>query len=474
MKFSETFKVTREADDDWFDPVLSIDTKLFLDPFLLYADEKGHFEGSHEEIIAFFNSVFQLIARSKGDRQSLLWKKAVATLVLPEVQEICLGYAGGGTGGSGSGPQLAATVAEAMWDAVQAGLTEITHFEEVGILREGIGADRISDATAAILRWRLGAYTADVCNRHGIPTEEFKYLRGRYNLADQRWEPLKLQLPRNLYNNKGVLLVPDDYLRELPTMNAEDFWDYAVTNENETLRNEFNFDVAANVSKADIVAFARKHPGILTDYVSQREQRPSRPYNVKDDPRGLLQWYDAAKQYVGQHPLTLPVLNVATFVAAVRQMQEQFKHFVEENGGWKLLWNDNNTPRREESSQLLFLGVVKHYCATNNIDITREADVGRGTVDFKASSGYALRALLEVKLAKNGRFWNGLEKQLPTYLKAEAVGFGSFVVIVYTENELKAVKALTDRVRKLNDSVPFTIDAVVVDARRDPTPASKL
>ncbi len=38
---------------------------------------------------------------------------------------------------------------------------------------------------------------------------------------------------------------------------------------------------------------------------------------------------------------------------------------------------------------------------------------------------------LLVKLAKNGRFWHGLNAQLPKYLEAQEVQYGYFIVIVY-------------------------------------------
>jgi hypothetical protein len=53
MLFSETFNVHKAEADDWFDPVLSLDTKLFLDPFLLYALEDSTFAGSHNTVISF-------------------------------------------------------------------------------------------------------------------------------------------------------------------------------------------------------------------------------------------------------------------------------------------------------------------------------------------------------------------------------------------------------------------------------------
>ena len=53
MKFSELFAVKKDSEDDWFDPILSLDTKLFIDPFLIYASEDGFFKDSHTQIIDF-------------------------------------------------------------------------------------------------------------------------------------------------------------------------------------------------------------------------------------------------------------------------------------------------------------------------------------------------------------------------------------------------------------------------------------
>ena len=125
---------------------------MFLDPFLVYDHLTGRVEGAHDDIIAFFNSAFRLIARSKGDRRSLSYRHAIDGLRLPEVEETCLGYSSAGTRGAGSGTGIATVVAAAIWEAIEAGVEKLSHFEEISILREGIGADRISDATAAILR----------------------------------------------------------------------------------------------------------------------------------------------------------------------------------------------------------------------------------------------------------------------------------------------------------------------------------
>jgi hypothetical protein len=243
LRFSEHFGVNRRKDDSWFDPVLSVDTPLFVDPFLIYDNEKSFFRGSHSEINRFFKLMFTLIAKSGGKRMSNRYEKAVSDLVFPEVQELCLGYTAAGTSGAGSGTELGNIMASAIWDAIQAGLVHIEHFEEVTILRENIGPDRISDITANLLRHRLARYTQQICRRHKIQLKKFKYVRAQYSSDKQRWISGTLELPVNPYNDRAILLVPEFYLKDLPTINAADFWDYCVSFHSKELRRELSFDI---------------------------------------------------------------------------------------------------------------------------------------------------------------------------------------------------------------------------------------
>ncbi len=272
MRFSDEFGFSREASSTWFDPVLTVDTKLFIDPFLLYQNEEGVFTGSHAEVIEFFNDVFSLIARTEGIKTHLFWKRAEALLVFPEVQELCLGYASGSTKGAGSGTGFSGVIAAALWEAVEAGITHFSHFEEIGILREGIGADRISDITANMLRYRFAAYTLDICKSHGIKTYQFPYTRGRYSHQYQRWLPATFDLPRNPYCGNPILLAPWRYLRDLPTISSGNFWDYCYSNENETLRNDFGVDITRNVDKKTITDFARRHSDLRQRFIEHTEQ----------------------------------------------------------------------------------------------------------------------------------------------------------------------------------------------------------
>jgi hypothetical protein len=473
MKFSEHFEVERKPKDNWFDPVMSIDTLLFIDPFLIYDNEIGPFRGSHKEIVAFFTSMFGLIAQSGGHKQSIRYRKAEASLIFPEAEEICLGFTHGGTAGAGSGSEIGKLMAEAIWEAIQAGLDNIDHFEEVAIIRENVGRDRISDATVKILRHRFAAYTLAVCRRHKIPVRPFRYDQGRFDPKSNRWVMAKFDLPINPYNGKALLLVPEDYLRELPTIESADFWKYCVRFKANILRDEFNFDLVTKVPKSQIVEVARKHIEWVREYVNYREQRQGKPYNLKKDSRGLVKWYAMAKSYCAFHPLSIPIQNKNDLRQAIVEMIGEFQHFVQENAGWKLLWNDNGSNKSEHAAQLLFLGIVKHYCHAAGIEISKEPNIGRGPVDFKFST-HGVALLLELKLAKNTKFWNGLRKQLPTYLKAEKIDSGFYVVVLFSENDKKriaGVKRVTSSVAKRTN---LKISTVSVNAIPGKPSASKL
>ena len=60
---------------------------------------------------------------------------------------------------------------------------------------------------------------------------------------------------------------------------------------------------------------------------------------------------------------------------------------IENNQLSKLLYNSDGTRKRESAAQLVFFGIASSYCAANDLDITPEANSGRGPVDFKFSKG---------------------------------------------------------------------------------------
>lgn len=188
------------------------------------------------------------------------------------------------------------------------------------------------------------------------------------------------------------------------------------------------------------------------------------------------QWDQEPARYASQHPL--PVRTVTThddLVELMGQVIDQFRRFVEEQRGWSLLWNDKGTEKPEEAVQLLFLGVAQPYLRQFNVELDREVELGRGPVDFKASSGSTARLLIEIRKLHNGKFWNGLRHQLLSYLKSDDATHGWFIAIQYRDNKpaLDRLRGLPREVALASQRAGKSIRYGSVDARR-PLSASKI
>jgi hypothetical protein len=135
------------------------------------------------------------------------------------------------------------------------------------------------------------------------------------------------------------------------------------------------------------------------------------------------------------------------------------------------LYHDGR-PRPEKAAQRLFLAVAHAYCKANNLDLTPEADTGNGPVDFKISSGFRGRALVEVKLSTNNKVVNGYTKQLETYKKAEETVKEYYVLIDVGSMGDKAKLVFTLRNQAITRGEGSS-EVILVDGTRKPS-ASKL
>lgn len=179
------------------------------------------------------------------------------------------------------------------------------------------------------------------------------------------------------------------------------------------------------------------------------------------------EWYTLSKDIVATNKFSFgEVRNDDSFYQKIKEFVSYFKDFIELRSGYKLLWNERKTtPRSEEDVQLLFKGILDEHCRANNIDFTREVNQGMGPIDFRFSCGYNNRVLLEAKLAKNTRFWNGLTKQLPKYMKIDSCDKGIFLVIVYSDNDLKRISDIQTIKDETALNYKIDLEVVVVDAR---------
>ena len=465
--FSDAFGISYTKRTEWFNPILDEDTKLFVDPFLIFRDSSSAWAPAHSELIAYFDSAFQRLAPFYDKPKSDPYKHVVRLLAFPEPREICLGYASESTDGSGTGLGLAADVVEAMSLAVSRGVLHVDHFEELSFLVEGIGPDRISDMTVNILKGRIIEYTQGVARRNKVPLQSLTLRKSVFDPIRGAWENGDHLLPMNPANGRPVLLIPKRFLRTLPTLNSWDWFDDTSSK----LRQDLGLHVAEKVDKKEIVRLARARLDLVEEWTDSKGDEPPTPYVVDTDPDGIYLWLRHAASYLS----TISPGGPATPPATIEELNEylddliqQFKHWVTHEKGWDLLWNENKRPKREEASQLLFKGFVKIATKRDGVAVDREVNLGTGPVDFIVSTSARVRVLLEVKKFGNTAFWDGLETQLTTYLTSDECEHGWFLAVRLLDTNLEKdrTRDLASRTAEAASASGFNLRSDWLDARR--------
>lgn len=293
MRFSYHFHITITPADDWFDPVLTVDTEVFIDPFLVFAYPRPPFVSSSGQVDAFYDCVQAKVLSSGGSSTSPSWQSAVDALQhCREVADLCLGYTAEGIMGAGIGRVLAQRIVCAMHSIP-------THPHGLfGLLPlvSGIADDRISDATACLLRSRLIEYTQEVCSRHGVTMSKASFPRGKYDIKNQKWIPLEVELPHNPFNDKAILLVPKLYLHPRLAIELYDFWDYCREHHDAKVREEFGSSVIRRPTRAQLIKCATKDLDVWKQYLASKTESPLQ-YDFGKDPMGVVRWYDSTAEY---------------------------------------------------------------------------------------------------------------------------------------------------------------------------------
>ncbi|MFK4117895.1 hypothetical protein [Streptomyces longwoodensis] len=429
MYFSDCFQIEYKADFDWFDPILENDTLLFVDPFLVFADTDTEWQQAYGEIMDYFQSAFRLLASSKLNPRHQYFKRTLSLMEFPEPREFRLGFASTSAEGSGSGPGLAKKVVEAMSEAIRRGIEDIEHFEELGILVSGINKDRISDITCNLLKPRLIRYTQVICHTFDVPMEVRKIRHSQYDEIRSRWMDAEHLVPIDPETAKPILLVPKRFLRELPTLSSDNWGEFLDT----SLRDDLNIKISQGMRKDEIIALARTHPDAVRRWVQYMQDRGSSAYDVDSDPMLHVNWQRLAREAVSVSPIEEPpqISNAEDLLSFVHTAIDHFRDWVEKKGGWRVFWRDlkefKSVP--ESNMQLLFLGVLEHYCSQAGVRLDREVETGRGPVDFTFTSAGDVRVLLEMKKLTHGEFWHGLRTQTPIYMASQGVRHAVFLAV---------------------------------------------
>ena len=459
--FSQHFKLDPKklSAAKLLDPILNSDTKLFIDALLVFKSQNALIKrDGRKSITKAFNDVINLVDISAAEGDAA-WKGAYRALNLDERPETALGYGGAGTSGASRPPKLRNGILRTAKQIITLGEKNPDMIPLMSLFEEGVGPDTLSDMTTNFLLPVLCEITEQFCKANGIPSRAFA---GKY--GDR-------SLPENPYQTSHpVILVPRDLLRDLPL--AADWSDVSrVMLEVSEIRDAVN-QMFGNFAGANVAAKKKAIRDLsLRDLkflrmVLAAVAGASESYDEKADLDGYYQFrrilYEDPKAFAGM--LRPPAAtDEAALRATVLAIIKQFQQLVENNNMWELLWN-GTTPRHERASQLLFFAVATIMCSVNGVDISPETNSGGGPVDFKFSTGFHGRLVVEMKLSK-GTVESGYKNQLEIYKKAAATSAGVFVVMDIGGMGLKLRKIERLRDRAIADG-QVASDIIVIDARR--------
>ena len=442
-----------------FDPILNADTKLFIDPLLLKNSRHNEIKkAARQSWREHFEAIIKLLRASKIT-DDLAWRSARKRFVFHEITGTCLGYGSNTIRGSGFGNALTNQVLDTASQIVAMGIEDPDLFVLMSLFEEGIGPDRLSDMTTNVIAKDLIAFTGRVCAELDVPTEPFRV--GTHTGSLPRNPTQKERVP--------VILVPKDVLRDLPVaMSREDI--SHIVFENEMLRQGVNIHVGdiwkakTRQEKNELRKLMLSSPEAFNSLISTVGKAKKIPYDDNADPNGVLTWRPIRESIARDYPFKLALSKKPTpddLFALVRKIVEQFRTLIEDKGLWKLMYH-NGVARSEHNAQMLFFAVADGYCKDNDIDLSPEADSGNGPVDFKLSTGYNGRVLVEVKLSKN-KVVTGYTKQLEIYRKAEETTQAIYLIldVGHMGNKATQLKMQQDKLKKAGHRVS---EIVIVDA----------
>ena len=465
--FTSAYNIELDGFDTFgaLNPVLNVDTRLFIDPTLISASGAPEIsEEGYVTITTHFNDLLTLLRASQNEND-LPWREALRRMMYSEIGATCLGYGSASIRGSGFGPQLSTRLTRIAKEVIDLGLNDPELFLLLPLLEEGVGPDRISDMVTNIISHNLAEYTGRICGQLNIPMTKYM-LNGQEEMLPEN--PFIAGLP--------VLLCPRDILVKLPT--ASDWSEVMeAASRNAELRRRVNLHIGrlwkgrTSEERERNRAAATSSSEAIGTLLEVFKSIVARPYNTEDDPDGLLIFQKQLGTITSDYPLELTNTSSTSLQEVwivIEEIVEQFRHLVEDRNFAKLLWRDKRTAHNERVAQLLFFIVADSYCKANNVDITPEADTGAGPVDFKFSKSYDSRALVEVKLSKNPKLVAGYERQLDAYNTAEG-SLKSLYLVIDVGHMGRKMNNLLDKKNEMAASVGNVPEVLLIDGKVHPS-----
>ena len=142
--FSQHFKIDprKLSEAKLLDPILNSDTKLFIDPLLVFKSQNAFIKREgRKSITKAFNDVINLVDISAAEGDAA-WKGAYRALNLDERPETALGYGGAGTSGASRPPKLRNSILRTAKQIITLGEKNPDMIPLMSLFEEGVGPMR--------------------------------------------------------------------------------------------------------------------------------------------------------------------------------------------------------------------------------------------------------------------------------------------------------------------------------------------
>lgn len=467
--FSDIFDVDPDVIEHYgaFNISLINDLPLFVDPFLLFNSPKSEYQNLHKQILDYV-----AFLRDKSIEQGIRKGLLRSWFLFSEVKQNWFGYSLVGNGGSGLGMDFAKALNENLHtlftDFGQETITKSSHLEKLCLVKNGVGRDNISDFTVNLIKGYLLQYTQTFAQTHIDPTKcrTYKIPKVSFDFDTALWKHDTFYLPS--YGNDFVLLTPKDMLTKDETwINKSDIVDrfhhIVASVSNDELRDKMNFYFLAKLPpptkkkngrgtkaplKSDIAAaisaVISKYPEFIDYYIRYKEEHGEEAKSISKE--RVLETQELFVTELSSFILSL-FQESDFYETAANTLEEALqrvlflKNVIENKDGYRIFYVKGQPIKRESDIQIMFRLT---WFATPS-DVSREANEGRGPVDFKISRGAADKSLVEFKLASNTKLKQNLEKQVEIYKRAHDTDMAIKVILFFSdEEEIKVRKVLSD------------------------------
>lgn len=261
-------------------PFLTEDIPLVVDPFLLWKSPSLQDNSLHTVVTNCFNHLGYLTKKGREEEAVRILIKA------SECDEVGLGDSAKRKG-KPIGRKTATEILSLFRDIPQLSNVGFVHFEEIQLYVDQVARDRISDLTCSFVKSFLVDYTIQKCQEYGIPREDC--VLDIYDYKDHKFKHESVAIPVSPEKKDPILLVPKRWLRFMPWISYDDYFDNYLKNEALISGDRANDRIA-------ILDFNRQNYDTVQAYVKRKEAQQT---DCRNDPLFKAIPVVSAKRHMG-------------------------------------------------------------------------------------------------------------------------------------------------------------------------------